>query len=167
MKNKKIIISGAPGTGKTTIINELKNKGYECAAEINPLHSDIKIRENKLLMSEFLFDQRTKQHDNINKSLVFYDRSIIDVVAYMKFWKHIYPIKWNSIIQESNYFKSVFYTPLWQEIYITNKYRKETYQEAQKIDIVLQETFSSFNYKIIHIPKLKISERVQFIINNI
>ena len=36
MKNNKIIISGPPGTGKTTIINELKNRGYTTNDEINP-----------------------------------------------------------------------------------------------------------------------------------
>ena len=29
------IITGAPGTGKTTIINALKKEGYSCAEEIS------------------------------------------------------------------------------------------------------------------------------------
>ena len=34
MKLKKIIISGAPGTGKSSIIKELKEKGYFCFDEV-------------------------------------------------------------------------------------------------------------------------------------
>ena len=32
---QKFIITGAPGTGKTSIINHLKKKGYNCIDEIS------------------------------------------------------------------------------------------------------------------------------------
>ena len=31
--NQKYIITGAPGTGKTSIINEFKNRGFYCVDE--------------------------------------------------------------------------------------------------------------------------------------
>ena len=31
---KKILITGGPGTGKTSLVNELKNNGYLCSEEI-------------------------------------------------------------------------------------------------------------------------------------
>ena len=34
MKLKKVIITGGPGTGKTSIIKELKKRGYFCYDEI-------------------------------------------------------------------------------------------------------------------------------------
>ena len=33
--NKKFIITGAPGTGKSSIINELIKRGYPCTKEIS------------------------------------------------------------------------------------------------------------------------------------
>ena len=33
--NQKYIITGAPGTGKTSIINELKKRGFNCIDEIS------------------------------------------------------------------------------------------------------------------------------------
>ena len=35
MSKKKIVITGGPGTGKTSIINDLKNRGYTCLDEIS------------------------------------------------------------------------------------------------------------------------------------
>ena len=32
---KKFVITGAPGTGKTSILNHLKTKGYNCIDEIS------------------------------------------------------------------------------------------------------------------------------------
>jgi len=39
--------------------------------------------------------------------------------------------------------------------------------EAKKIDLFLREAFAQFNYKIIEIPKLNTSKRVNFILNKI
>jgi len=167
MKNKKIILSGPPGTGKTTIIHELKKRGYNCIKEINPLHSNKEIRKNKLSISQFLFQKRKEQYNINNNNIVFYDRSMIDVVAYMNFWKEPYPALWDKVIQDAQYFNQIFYTPVWRKIYTPNKYRPEDYEETKKIDFFLKQTFLNFNYNIIEIPKLTVSKRVDFIINKI
>ena len=167
MKNEKIIISGPPSSGKTTIINELKERGYTCMPEISPPNLDSKIEKNKLIISKFLFSKRQKQYLNNNNKKCFYDRSLIDIIAYMNFWNQEYPIIWNKKINKLKYNPNIFYTPFWKEIYKQTNNRKETLQEAQKIDTFLRKTFLQYNYTIIEVPKLDVSERVNFIIDNI
>ena len=71
MKSKKIIISGPPGSGKTSIINSLLKKGYNCFQEINPTKiKTIEIKNDKFLLSEYLFQKRLKEYTkNINQLL--------------------------------------------------------------------------------------------------
>lgn len=167
MKNQKIIISGPPSSGKTTIINELRQLGYDCKNEISPPKINLEIKKNKYIVSEFLFSERKKQYIHTDSQVCFYDRSLIDVIAYMNFWNEKYPLDWKNTAHNLKYHQNVFYAPFWDSIYQQNKHRKETMQEAEKIDFFLRQSFLDFNYNIIELPKIDISERTNFIINNI
>mgnify|MGYP001204282348 CR=1 FL=1 len=167
MKSEKIIISGPPSSGKTTIINELKKRGYTCMPEISPPNLDLKIKKNKLIISEFIFLKREEQYMNVKHQTCFYDRSLIDIIAYMNLWEQEYPLIWNKKINQLRYNQNVFYTPFWKKIYKQTSKRNETQEEAQEIDSFLRKTFLQYNYTITEVPKLNVSERVNFIINNI
>ena len=167
MKNEKIIISGPPGSGKTTIINELKKMGHICFSEIRPLNINLHITGNKLLISKHIFKSRKEQFNTNCQKKAFYDRSLIDVIAYMKFWNEKYPISWENDIHKYRYYHKVFYTNPWKEIYEQTNDRKETFEEAKKINKFLRKTYLNLNYKIIDIPQVSTSKRIKFIINNI
>ena len=55
----------------------------------------------------------------------------------------------------------------WKEIYKTTESRKENYTASIKIDASLRKTYLKFNYNIIDVPKLNITQRVDFIVDKI
>ena len=69
MNTQKIVLIGGPGTGKTTLINGLKKKGYNCMEEISRQITldaqekgiDQLFLEEPLLFSEHLLMGRQKQ----------------------------------------------------------------------------------------------------------
>tara|TARA_Y100000589_G_scaffold332150_1_gene389719 strand:+ start:6375 stop:6881 length:507 start_codon:yes stop_codon:yes gene_type:complete len=168
MKNRKIIITGPPGSGKSTIIQALIKKKYTCFKEINPSNIDNKkVRESKQLLSEFIFKKRLEDYHSAKNNLTFFDRSTIDVIAYLNYWKLNHPHEWIKIIKNQNYFINVFYAPFWSEIYTTNNYRKENLKEAMLIDKFLRNLFLKFNFNLIELPKTNIENRIEFITNQI
>ena len=168
MKSEKIIISGPPSSGKTSIINSLLKKGYNCFQEINPTKiKTTKIKNDKFLLSEYLFQTRLEEYTKSIDQLTFFDRSIIDVIAYLKLWEIQYPESWDEIILENRYHNKVFYTPIWEEIYEKTDIRLESFKESLLIDDTLRKSYLGYKYNIIDVPKSDIENRVQFIIKNI
>ena len=70
LKKELIVITGGPGTGKTTIIDALIEQGYACFPEISrQITLEAKKQgieqlflEKPLLFSELLLEGRKKQH---------------------------------------------------------------------------------------------------------
>lgn len=102
MQKEIIVIIGGPGTGKSTIIDGLKAKGFCCYPEISrQVTLEAKKQgieqlflENPLLFSELLLEGRIKQHKNAQNEaheIVFIDRGIPDVLAYMHYIGDSYP----------------------------------------------------------------------------
>jgi len=175
--SKRIVITGAPGTGKTTIIETLKNQGYSCYDEI----SRAIIQEYQIegipnpfathaeQFSERLFMGRVKQFKsaiNCSKNVVFYDRAIHDVIAYLNYSKSKAPRNYVALAKESNYTK-VFITPPWEAIYTTDSERFESFEEAVNIHEALMNTYKEFGYQPIAVPLESVALRTSFILKNI
>ena len=173
--NQKYIITGAPGTGKTSIINELKKRGLNCSDEISrkiiseqiKKNGEILPWKNQILFENKVAEMRTKQYLSIPKNCIcFFDRSAIDCIAYLKLNNLETTSKIIKEIKKCTFNKTVFYTPIWKEIYVTDKERKESITQAQKIEFSIINTYKSKGYKLIPIPKISIKERADFIISN-
>lgn len=172
---QKFVITGAPGTGKTSIINHLKTKGYNCIDEISReiISEQIAINgealpwKNLSAFSERVFTLRESQLLNSKNTLLFFDRGIVDVYAYMKVDSLEIPKHLEESINKNRYNTKVFYTPIWEEIYVNDKERKESIEQSKEIEIELKKCYQSFGYNIIEIPKTTLNKRVDFILSQI
>ncbi|TQI70926.1 putative ATPase [Gramella sp. Hel_I_59] len=173
----KIVITGGPGTGKSSIIHELEAKGENCIHEISRQVTleaqrdgiDQLFLEEPLLFSEKLLEGRLnqfKEASNSTANRIFLDRGLPDVVAYMDFFDTVYPEIFSSTCEEHAYDK-VFILPPWKEIYKSDNERYETYEEAVRISEHLYDTYSRFGYTPIEIPKASVAERTKFILNQL
>ena len=174
--NQKYIITGAPGTGKTSIINELKRQGYYCINEYSREIIEQQIKNNGNILpwkDQIAFEtkvskERFKQYISSPKDCVcFFDRSNIDCIAYLKLNNLEPPAEMEKKINNSFFNKSVFYTPIWENIYITDNERKENIRTARKIENTIITTYKLKGYELIKVPKLSVKERVNFIISRI
>jgi predicted ATPase len=174
---QKIVITGGPGTGKSTIIEELTKLNYTCMPEIS---RDITLNakkkgidqlflKNPLLFSQLLLDGRENQFleaSVMNNKKVFFDRGIPDVHGYMNYLGVTYP---KNYIEKSNQhrYSNIFMMPPWEEIYTTDNERYESYEQSLAIYNHLKKTYIQLNYDIVEVPIGNVQERVHFILNTI
>ena len=172
--NQLYVITGAPGTGKTSIINALKERGYCCIDEnsreiiadqiING--GEILPWKNQIAFENLISSKRAKQYARIPKDeIYFFDRSAIDCIAYLKVNNLETSTEILDVIKNCKFNSNVFYTPIWKEIYTNDSERKEDIEKAKIIENFLLSTYQYFDYTLIEIPKLTIEERVDFILS--
>ncbi|MCG1036430.1 AAA family ATPase [Polaribacter sargassicola] len=174
---QKILLIGGPGTGKTSVLNELISRDFFCFPEVSR-EVTLKAQEqgidqlfltNPLLFSEMLLEGREQQYLDAEKSdaeIIFFDRGIPDVHAYMDFFNTEYPTIFLEKSRKYKYDKVFHFSP-WKEIHITDNERYESFEETVEIDSFLTKTYKELGYNIINVPMASIKKRTDFIINTL
>lgn len=184
MNPKKIVITGGPSTGKTSLIAALEKSGYFCFHEVirlmtleakekgklsnlktNPIAtvSDPKAFNQKIITARLA---QYTEAESIEAPIVFFDRGIPDVLAYMDFFKQPYDTAFHNIARDNRY-DAIFLLPIWEEIFVSDSERFESFEASKQIHNQLKNTYTSLGYKLTEIPADTIENRVQFILNQL
>lgn len=177
MNKSIILIIGGPGSGKTTLIDYLSNQGHVCYPEISrevTLEAQKKgidqlFLKNPLLFSKLLLEGRVKQHQKACEEMadvVFIDRGIPDVLAYMHYIGDKYPESFDLACKKHTYSK-IFLLPPWETIYESDEARYENFEQANAIHTHLVETYNKYGYNLIEVPKDTVANRADFILKQL
>ena len=172
---QKIVLIGGPGTGKTSVLNELIAQDFYCMPEIS---REVILKAKKegidqlflskpILFSELLLKGREQQYLSANKQntdVVFFDRGIPDIFAYMDYVKTDYP---SVFVDKSKLYKydTIFHFSPWKEIYTTDNERYESFEESLLIDQHLLKAYKSLRYTIHTVPFGSVKDRTRFILH--
>lgn len=174
--NKKYVITGAPGTGKTSIINELTKRNFNCIYENSReviseqiiKGGDILPWKNQIAFENTIANMRAKQYlTSPKKSICFFDRSAVDCAAYLKSNNLKVTSEIIKIIKRCTFNSTAFYTPIWEEIYKNDNERIEKIEQAKEIEGQILYVYRRQGYRLIEIPKISVIERVNFILSRI
>ena len=172
----KVVITGGPGTGKSTVIEELHRRNFRCMTEISrQVTLEAKNRgidqlflEDPIHFSELLLEGRTRQFEEVSlhQETVFFDRGIPDVMAYLSYLDVNFPEVFQQRSMELRY-QRVFMMPPWEVIYRQDNERYESYPQAIRIHEHLLDTYSALGYEVVLVPTGQVEERVSFILNSL
>jgi predicted ATPase len=168
------VITGGPGTGKTTMVNLLKERGYKTTIEHARHYLDTKMQDGKTVeeirknQSEFqlgVLEMQIEQEKEISPNeVVFLDRAIPDALAYYRFLNLPEHPKLTEVLRTASY-KKVFVLDI---LPLVNDYARREDEAAQRrIHALLIEVYKSLGFPIVHVPVLPPPERVDFILKNL
>jgi predicted ATPase len=175
--SKRIVISGGPGSGKTSLISHLEKEGHACMHEIS---REVIIAaqkegieqlflENPMLFSEKLLEGRLHQFFQasvFSENFVFYDRGMPDVTAYMDYIASNYPLNFSKICSANRY-DAVFLLPPWKAIYKQDNERYESFEQAEELYQFLLKSYQKFDYSVIEVPLGTIDKRIEFMLHKL
>ncbi|GHC66821.1 AAA family ATPase [Limoniibacter endophyticus] len=167
-----IVLSGCSGGGKSTILDALRNKGFPTIDEPGRriVRHEMKQGGKSLpwddpeAFARAAIDLAIEDHEaaRAQGGVVFFDRSLIDAASFLRV---VTGEESTSLIERYPYARSVFLTPPWQEIYVTDAERKHGFDDAIAEYERLVRDYSALGYEPIILPKTGVRERVDFILD--
>lgn len=173
--DKRIVLTGSPGTGKSSVIDMLKQMSSiqyniieEPARELIEylqIYDKENLPWNNRENFQKLVEKKNIENYKNNKS-GFFDRSIVDELGFRSYYGIEIPTYLIDYCQKYRYDK-VFIFPPWLEIFKNDNVRKETFSETVELDKHISKYYKEMKYELIVVPKVSVKERIEFILNHI
>lgn len=168
--NKPYIITGAGGTGKTTLIDALRTKGHDCLPEVSRTIIQQEQHAGSRGMPWLDVDRFAQLVYTATLPLLatqpkahFTDRSLVDLIAYLRHYGKSIPHHLSIFPFHQYYAPTVFFAPPWRAIYCHDPQRPEPFATQEAISQQLQSTYVQLGFHLIVLPCDTVSERVTFV----
>ena len=175
--DRMFIITGGPGSGKTSLIEALASLGLKHMPESGRLiiKDQVTIGGNalpwsdRLAFAELMFSREMRSYREAQavSGPVIFDRGIPDVAGYLRLIGFSVPPYIEHATRAFRYHRRVFIAPPWPAIFARDTERKQSIEEAEATYNSMVDVYSGLGYELLSLPKVTVQERAQFVLENI
>jgi predicted ATPase len=172
--DRLFVITGGPGSGKSTLIEALAERGICTMPEAGRaiIQDQVAVGGEALpwldrrAFAELMLSWDMRSHRvGLNlKGPVIFDRGVPDVLGYLRLSELPVPSHVERAARVFRYHRRVFIAPPWREIFAADAERKQSFEEAEATYKVMMQTYAGLGYDLIPLPLSSVEERVQFVL---
>lgn len=173
MSDHLFVITGGPGSGKSTLIADLAASGLRHMPEGGRaiIQDQVAIGGTALPWADraafadqmLTWELRSHREAQRLAEPVIFDRGIPDVIAYLVLCDLPAPSALRRAAGLYRYNRRVFIAPFWPEIFTQDAERRQTPEEAEAQFHVLESVYRDFDYDLVPLPFAPVAERAQFV----
>ncbi|MFM6974034.1 MAG: AAA family ATPase [Agromyces sp.] len=169
------VITGGPSSGKSTLVELLRAKGYRTTIEEARHLIDLQriigrstdeVRANQALFQREVYRRQIEQEDALNPNeTVFLDRALPDSLAYYRFL---------GLQPDSDLLHSIEAHHTYRKVFILDLLplhpdyaRTEDTAAQHRIHELLLEVYSSLNIPLERVPVLSVEQRAEYVLDRL
>ncbi|NBE51229.1 AAA family ATPase [Streptomyces boluensis] len=170
-----VVLTGGPGSGKTTLIDALERSGLARTEEAGRavIRDQLAVGgralpwEDRERFAELMLDRELRSYHEARAAPgagpVLFDRGLPDLVGYLRLEGIPLPARVHTAAGELRYHRTVFIAPPWPAIYAQDAERKQSYEVAVRTYEVMAEVYPEYGYELVELERVPVAERVAFV----
>jgi predicted ATPase len=175
ISTRRIVLTGCPGGGKTTLLEALQVRGYVVARDsarvIIQAHRRhvMSPRPKPLAFAYEVLHEDVRQYEQyvFHGGDVFFDRGVLDSLCMLHGLGALRQDELETALARYPYHRQVFILPPWEQIYATDAERDQTFAEAVHVHRLASDWYRRCEYEVIEVPKVSVAERCQHVIRSL
>lgn len=168
------MITGGPGSGKTSLVDALAAAGIATSPEVGRAIIKDELAAGGMALpwgDERLFAEKMVVREVAAHAAalargqtVVLDRGVPDVVGFLRVSGCPVPAAIDAAARVHRYNACVFLAPFWADIYTHDPERRQSAERARATEAVMRDTYAGYGYRLIDLPRVPIGERVAFVL---
>ncbi|KWZ61267.1 ATPase [Burkholderia ubonensis] len=169
------VVTGGPGSGKSTLIDALERAGFARSQEAGRgvIRDQVAVdgpalpwRDRSAFAELMLgWEMRSYHLARQARGPVFFDRGVPDVIGYLRLSGLAVPAHAEAAARRFRYHRRVFIAPPWPDIYTQDAERRQDFAEAVRTCDAMFECYASYGYRLIELPRASVKARVRFVLD--
>jgi predicted ATPase len=165
-----VVLTGAPGAGKTAVLQALAARGYATVSE--SARTIIRDRKRRGLnprpepfeFAQEIFHADAAKYEEARRTsgLIFFDRSAVDALGMLSELGSVPQLA--SCLETYRYHQDVFVFPPWAAIYRTDGERDQTFEEAVQVHQRICDWYRGCQYRLVDVPLAPVAERCDYMV---
>jgi predicted ATPase len=170
-----VILTGAPGAGKTALLGELAALGYATVPEsaraliAERVAVGLSPRPDPVTFARDILrrDMEKYRAQAPGAAWVFFDRGVIDALGLLQETAPLSPDDLAAMLSSYRFHPEVFILPPWEAIYATDTERDQSYADAVAVHEKLARWYVSCGYVLHEVSRLAITERAKYVLGRL